>query len=210
MVMIDEAAIPYTNRNDLTRMEILAINHYKDLINPQFSWDYAPEEQIYTGIDCHIVNNILRNNKNPKEKLRYDNLTQADKIRYTRIEKHVESAIRKSPLPYEKLRVVKGIKPFSDLTNYKEGDIISDLAFSSYTESKEKAFEYSMKNENGEYVFFYLTLKRGDLALYVDTDEEEWLIICKKHLAILSINHYGAGEWIDEGKAIVYYLKLLT
>ena len=49
-----------------------------------------------------------------------------------------------------------------------------------------------------------------DLALYVDTDEEEWLIICKKHLAILSINHYGAGEWIDEGKAIVYYLKLLT
>ena len=207
--MIDEAAIPYTNRNDLTRMEVLAINHYKDLINPQFNWDYTPEEEIYTGIDCHIVNNVLRNNENPKEKLRYDNLTRADKVRYTRIEKHVESAIRKSLFPHEKLMVVKGIKPFSDLKNYKEGDIISDLAFSSYTESKEKALEYSMKNENDEYIFFYLTLNRGDLALYVDADEEEWLIICKKHLSILSISHYDVGDWIDEGKAIVYYLKLL-
>lgn len=194
-----ERPTPYQNRRDLSQEEIRAINHYKDLINPQYKWDIKVEPEKGLGIDCQIINGILRRKYSP------DMLSRRDKNRLSRTVRYINSAINKSVLS-KNLPLIKGIKRFKGLNTYKVGTTITEYAFGSYTTKPQTAKSYSGKNSKGEYIYFTVELKRGDKALYVDADEEEWILKTRCKFVVTSIEH----GTIEGCKAIIYHLEPIT
>jgi hypothetical protein len=197
--------VPYRNRADLTNSEITAINHYKDLVNPQYKWDYKPkpnEKSPSIGIDCFIVNRVLRG-MIPKSLL-----SKRDIIRYNSIVRQLNAAIKKSLIGI-RIDVIKGVSYFEGLKDYKIGGVATDNGFGSFTTSREKAAEYADINKDKELIFFYLTLEKGDSALYVDPDEDEWILGSGRKYIIRDIVHLKRTEWEMGRQAIVYYLEMI-
>ncbi len=196
--------IVYHKRTDLTRDEIRAINHYKDLVNPQYSWDYpiTKRKRGSVGIDCYMVNNVLRGTI-PQTSL---SLNDTKKIEH--IVNGLSSAIRKSIVKTE-IELLKGIKYFDELETYDVDKTVSHDAFGSFTTSKEEALKYSGVNSENEHLFLHLILRKGSHALYIDADEEEYLIEPQQHFRVRGIVHYAKGDFLFGRKAIVYYLEMI-
>lgn len=190
---------PYQTRSDLTQDEVRAINHYKDLVNPQYEWDFKPVPEKDVGIDCQIINGVLR------RKYSKDLLSRRDNNRVSRTVGYINSAIKKSRLS-KNLPLIKGIKQFKGLSSYKVGMTITEYAFGSYTTNPKVATRYSGKNSKSEYIYFTVELRAGDKALYVDADEEEWILKTRCKFIVTDIEH-GA---IEGHKAIIYHLELIT
>ena len=190
--------IPYLKRKDLTEEEKAAISHYKDINNPQYKWELKVKRQKDVGIDCQIVNGVLRDDHH------YSELSSGDKKRFTRIKNLINSAVKKSKTR-EDLRLFKGVKPFDKLVCYSIGAKVPQPAFSSFTTNAKLAKRYAGKKK-GEYIFFYLKLNKGSHALYVDSDEDEWILATDCVLQVTDIKHTS----LLGVRAIVYYLKLTT
>lgn len=192
----------YRDREDLTKLEKAAISHYRDLTYAQLKWDWDIG-RVELGDDCHMVNNIMRGS------IPRASLTRGDKFRSSWIINRVTSAINKSPVTQE-FDVIRGVEMFKALKKADIGSKIDDNAFTSFTTSRKTASRYAKKNNNGEYIFFRLTLNRGDFALYVDSVEEEWLLGKDKTFLVEDIEHLKDVPWLSGGKAIIYYLTLTT
>lgn len=195
--------VPYQNRSDLTDREIRGIDHYKDLVNPQYQWDYRRRcnaEEISLGIDCFMVNQVLRGI------IPVSVLSKRDLIRYNAIVLQLNAAIKKSRID-SSIDVVKGVSYFDGLEDYQIDNVVTDNAFGSFTTSIEKAAEYANTNADNELIFFYLRLEKGDSALYIDADEEEWLLGSDRKYIVGDIIHYEPSQWIRGKQAIVYYLE---
>lgn len=193
----------YQKRTDLTQTEKTAINHYKDLVNPQYKWDYKPkphEIDKAVGIDCFMVNRVLRG------VIPQSSLSNRDKIRLNLIVNPLNTAIKKSKIatPFD---VIKGVRYYEGLKALEVGKTTKQLAFGSYSTSLEIAARYAGKNVEHELIFFYLTVRKGDCALYVDKDEEEWILEPDKEYIVSTIVHFRKSEFITGSKAIVYYLE---
>jgi len=196
----DEKLIPYNKRADLTAKEINALNHYKDLINKQYQWDYKPKKRNESvGIDCQMVNEYLREDIPEKRKI----LSCGDKIRLGQIISLIDSAISKS-YPKEELILYKGLKMFRGLEDVDLGKDIKDGAFASFTTDLHKAAPYSKKNKRGEYIFYQIEVTEKDNALYIDKDEDEWLLP-RGYNTILGIDQ--VKNFAGKSKAIIYHVE---
>lgn len=195
----NKKSVSYQSRCDLTDLMVNEISHYKDLRNPQYQWDCALPCNLKVGADCYVVNNALRN------PFFYRRLTDKDKRRVKRIVNIVTSAINLSPLPH-RVDLIKGVSPFPELKEYCKDAIVQDKAFGSYSTTRAVADDYSEQNEDGEYIYFLLSLKEGDCALYIDEDESEYLLNPGNFFQVMDIQH----EKINGRKAIFYYLALTT
>lgn len=191
--------IPYHKRADLTKKEIEAISHYKDLVNPQYEWDMKVRKKKGVGIDCQIINGLLRGE--------YSKLTlsRKDKARFTQSIRHINSAILKS-IVNTNLDLFRGLKPFKGLNKFQIGGTVTEQGISSFTSSLRTAKEYSGKNHRGEYIYFHLELKRGSRALYVDSDEKEWILKPMTKFKVRDIERTRLGGRM----AIIYHLELTT
>lgn len=185
----------------LTAIEIDAVSHYKDLIYPQYIWDYVLEDRDESiGIDCLMVNRILRGIIDISE------LSEADRNRFYYLMENINRAIAKSRVD-RNFRVVKGIKEFDGLKSYTVGSTFTEGAFGSYTTSRSIATKYAGENDDGELLFYSQELNEGDYALYVDADEDEWIIGTDSKYEVIDIVHYEPLNFISEHRAKVFYLR---
>lgn len=192
----------YRDREDLTKLEKAAISHYRDLTYPQMKWKWDNNRKKPRS-DYYMVNNIMR------DKIKRDDLTREDKFRASWIINRVTSAINKSPVT-QTFDVIRGVEMFDELRTAKVGSTIRDFAFTSFTTLPDIAAKYSRKNDTDEWIVLHLTLTPQDFALYIDAEEEEWLLAGYKKFRVKHIEHRDDTPWNSGDKAIVYYLTLTT
>lgn len=187
-----ENHVSYKRNTTLSEFEISAISHYKDLINPQYKWDYKPVIPVTVGIDCNIINGFLRGNISKKL------LSNDDLKRVSKLIDLISSAINSNKTE-KTLSLIKGLSNPTWIKKYKVSDIYKESAFGSYTTSKTIAKNYAMEWKRGKPTYLSLELLEGSRALYLGKEENEWLL--PKNM-IFSID-----DIVDYGNAIVYYLR---
>ena len=91
------------------------------------------------------------------------------------------------------------------LEGFRIGQTFTEHAFGSFTTSKRTAIKYAMKRRRGRLVFQTVLLEKGDCALYIDTDESEWLLPKNITYNVTEISMLENPIHGQEG--IVYYLS---
>ena len=192
--------VPYKNRRILSKEEIDAVSHYKDLKNSQHVWDYHPEpgeKELTTGMDCFMINSFMRG-------LLRQPISIHDETLLGELIGHIDTAVSSYNL-HEDLLLFRGLGNPDWLEEFKIGQTFTEHAFGSFTTSKRTAIKYAMKRKRGSLVFQTVLLEKGDNALYIDTDESEWLLPKDITYKVTEISKLDNQIYGREG--IVYYLS---
>lgn len=195
--------IPYKNRRVLSKEEIDAVSHYKDLKNSQHVWDYHPEpgeKESTTGMDCFMINSFMRG-------LLKQPVSVHDETLLGELIGHIDTAVSSYSLT-ENLLLFRGLGNPDWLEGFRIGQTFTEHAFGSFTTSKRTAIKYAMKRRRGRLVFQTVLLEKGDCALYIDTDESEWLLPKDITYKVTEISKLDNQIYGREG--IVYYLSRIN
>ena len=195
--------VPYKNRRILSKEEIDAVSHYKDLKNSQHVWDYHPEpgeKELTTGMDCFMINSFMRG-------LLRQPISIHDETLLGELIGHIDTAVSSYNL-HEDLLLFRGLGNPDWLEEFKIGQTFTEHAFGSFTTSKRTAIKYAMKKKRGSLVFQTVLLEKGDNALYIDTDESEWLLPKDITYKVTEISKLDNQIYGREG--IVYYLSRIN
>ncbi len=195
--------VPYKNRRILSKEEIDAVSHYKDLKNSQHVWDYHPEpgeKELTTGMDCFMINSFMRG-------LLRQPISIHDETLLGELIGHIDTAVSSYNL-HEDLLLFRGLGNPDWLEEFKIGQTFTEHAFGSFTTSKRTAIKYAMKRKRGSLVFQTVLLEKGDNALYIDTDESEWLLPKDITYKVTEISKLDNQIYGREG--IVYYLSRIN
>lgn len=172
-----------------------AARHYKDLLHPQFNWDFKPPRNLCkgVGIDCCIVNNTLRG------VIDYKSLSLRDRSNFNYIVTQLTNAINKSRV-ITNVKVLKGLSGSGWIEKMAVGDTFTDKAFGSFTTNTKIADKYAKRNHTGKRVYISQTLKRGFRALYLnDAGEEEYILTPNIKYIVRDITYSGS--------TIIYYVE---
>ena len=190
--------LPFSERTDLSSTEKAILAGYQDIGNPQHIWDHdIPTNERHH--DCYIVNKSLRFS-DFRGSLSYHDLKQVSFIT-----KQIDAAIERSTVP-KAYALFKGLEDASWILQRQVGETYEDRAYGSYSLILTKAKEYT-KDYSGLRVFIYRIISKGEHALYMGSKEEELLLPRNKKHEILQINDYEPGEFLDDLKARVYYVR---
>lgn len=175
--------------------ELEAIHHYKDLIFPQFIWDYKPfiDMLMCIGIDCYMVNSILRGI------IPLSKLSIHDRNQFYRIVNNLSSAISKCYLRKD-VDVIKGLTDPEWIEKYKVGEKFGDDGFGSFSPSRDIAHKYAGIGKKGKKVFMILTLEKGSNALYLDDGNEPEYILPRG-------NRYVVSDIVESVDGVTYYVE---
>lgn len=193
----NESLVPFTDRADLTREEIQALRYYQDIGNPQHNWDVEiPVSNEHR--DCYVINTSLRSAEFRAS------LSDHDRQLVNKLIDQMDSAINKS-LVLNHTDIIRGLTDPTWLEEIDAGFV--DDAYGSFTLDVAIASKFAGKNKDGEKVFLYRELKKGDKAVSLGDKEKEMLVPRGRIYVIDDIVRFDVDEFISGHKAIVYYVR---
>ena len=204
--------MPYTLNPYLTDNEVMAINYYKDKGNPQHkTWNYKFREGTKTK-DSYITNKYYKSKydyyknrflNNNEVSTGFIDFSESDEREIQKMSYYLSSAINKSKIP-SKFTVFRGIKDNEIIEEcFKNKLVFRFSGFGSFSTSFDVAREHAgeFNKSPTKYFLSYNFNPKNDYALYIDKEEEEWLLPKNLDFVIVEKDY-----WENNPHEIVYYI----